>query len=320
MTPLLQFDNVTKSYDQGKVLPWTKTKQIPILHGISLTIARGETLGVVGESGSGKSTLGRMALRLVTPSSGRVVFDGHDITAMPERTFRPFRARIQMIFQDPQNSLNPALSIGASIAEALEVHRPDLGKAARDARIGTLLTHVGLSPAAASRRPHEFSGGQKQRVGIARALAVEPDLIVADEAVSALDVSVQAHILNLMRDLRDEPGLAYLFIAHDLAVVRRISHRVAVLYRGRIVELADRDTLFGAPLHPYTQMLLEAVPRLHSTQDRHMPGQPPQLTKADAPVGCPFYARCPMRMTVCLDNDPVPRLVAPGHEVACHVC
>ncbi|KXV41847.1 oligopeptide/dipeptide ABC transporter ATP-binding protein [Gluconobacter albidus] len=316
MTALLRFDAVTKSYGRPSLVPWQQSGVTPVLHGISLSVARGEIVGIVGESGSGKSTLGRMALRLVSPTSGRVFFDGHDITAMSERQFRPFRSRVQMIFQDPHNSLDPAISIGASVAEAIESTQPGLSQAERDERVAALLQQVGLNPLAAGRRPHAFSGGQKQRVGIARALATNPDLIVADEAVSALDVSVQAHILNLMRDLREQLGLAYLFIAHDLAVVRRVSHRVAVLYRGRIVESGCRDALFDTPLHPYTRMLLRSVPRARPLSELAAPAAPMDPVQTFA--GCPFYARCAERLDICRHVDPPARTMAPGREVACH--
>nr|WP_246495706.1 ABC transporter ATP-binding protein [Ameyamaea chiangmaiensis] len=312
----MRFDAVTKSYGRPSRFPWRGPAATPVLHGISLTVARGETVGIVGESGSGKSTLGRMALRLVSPTRGRVLFDGHDITAMSEREFRPFRSRVQMIFQDPHNALDPAISVGDSVSEALEATQPALSRSERGERVAALLQQVGLNPLSAGRRPHAFSGGQKQRIGIARALATRPELIVADESVSALDVSVQAHILNLMHDLREQLGLAYLFIAHDLAVVRRVSHRVAVLYRGRIVEAGGRDALFDTPLHPYTRMLLRSVPRTHPLSEAPAPGAPAEPQEPVA--GCPFYTRCAERMDICRHVDPPARTVVAGHDVACH--
>ncbi|MBB2203045.1 ABC transporter ATP-binding protein [Gluconacetobacter tumulisoli] len=317
MSALLRYDRVTKAYARPSLMPWGRPRSTPILHGISFALARGETLGIVGESGSGKSTLGRLALRLSTPTGGRILYDGQDINALTPAGLRAYRTKMQMIFQDPHNSLDPSLTVGMSIAEALDIHRSELGATERSERVGALLSQVGLSPTCATRRPHEFSGGQKQRIGIARALAVEPELIVADEAVSALDVSVQAHILNLMRDLRDALGLSYLFIAHDLAVVRRMSHRVAVLYRGRIVEMADRDDLFTRAQHPYTRMLLAAAPRRGT---HHAPAtEMPLAAPGPGGQGCPFHARCTLRQPHCAEVDPPSRTIAPGHEVACHL-
>lgn len=287
---------------------------------ISFELARGETLGVVGESGCGKTTLGRAILRLTEPTAGSVLFEGEDITRLGRADLRRRRRGFQMVFQDPSGSLNPRLKAGDSIGEALDIHGLAESKAARRQRVAELLVAVGLDPASATRYPHEFSGGQRQRLGIARALAVEPKLIVCDEPVSALDVSVQAQIINLLQDLQQQRGIAYLFIAHDLAVIEHISRRVIVMYLGQIVERAEAPAIIGAPKHPYTQALISAVPVVDPVSKRAriiLPGEVP--SPMHPPSGCPFHPRCPRaEYPRCQAEAPALREVAPGHWAACH--
>jgi oligopeptide/dipeptide ABC transporter ATP-binding protein len=286
---------------------------------VSFDLNAGETLALVGESGCGKSTTGRSLLRLVDIAGGSIEFGGRDIAALPASAVRPVRRDIQMIFQDPFASLDPRLTVGFSIAEPLYVHGVAKGREAEE-RVRWLLQHVGLSPDHAQRYPHEFSGGQRQRIGIARALALNPSLIVCDEPVSALDVSVQAQVINLLRDLQQEFKLSYLFVAHDLAVVEHISHRIAVMYLGKIVELTDRDSLFAEPLHPYTEALLSAVPMPDPEAKRQriiLQGDVP--SPINPPSGCRFHTRCPYVMPRCKTEEPEMREVKPGHQVACHL-
>jgi peptide/nickel transport system ATP-binding protein len=288
---------------------------------VSLTIERGETLGLVGESGCGKSTLGRALLRLYEPTGGRIVFDGTDITHLPEADLRPLRRRMQMVFQDPFASLNPRHSVGRIVGEPLKAHglasRGEATKTVRD-----LLQRVGLPADAISRYPHEFSGGQRQRIGVARVLALNPDLIIADEPVSALDVSIQAQIINLLDELQHDFALTYLFIAHDLAVVRHISDRIAVMYLGKIVEVSPADELYSTPLHPYTISLLSAVPIPDPAVEQKretilLAGDLP--SPANPPAGCRFHTRCPfVQPTRCRDEVPPLRPLLSGHGVACH--
>jgi oligopeptide/dipeptide ABC transporter ATP-binding protein len=298
-------------------------KKVRAVDGVSFEIAAGETLGLVGESGCGKSTLGRAILRLQEPTAGRVQIDGVDVTALDEKPLRAFRRRAQIIFQDPYASLNPRMTIGEALAEPLEIHALHGDRAGRERRVRELLERVGLRAEMAARFPHEFSGGQRQRIGIARALAVEPKFIVADEPLSALDVSIQAQIVNLLVALQSEQKLTYLFISHDLKVVEHLCDRVAVMYLGRIVELAPAAELYARPLHPYTRALLSAVPMLDPEKQRVrilLEGDPP--SPADPPSGCAFHPRCPLyakkeRPEVCRSETP-PLDEKAGHPAACH--
>jgi oligopeptide transport system ATP-binding protein len=295
---------------------------VKAVDGVTLMIRRGETLGLVGESGCGKSTTGRTILQLDRPTSGEVWFDGQDLVRLQGENLRRMRRRFQMIFQDPYASLNPRMTVGDIIGEPLEVH--DLTRGANPrGRVEELLRIVGLDPSFTNRYPHEFSGGQRQRIGIARALAVNPDFVVCDEPVSALDVSIRAQVLNLLQSLQQQFGLTYLFIAHDLAVVRHISDRVAVMYLGKIVELADRDALYANPQHPYTRALLSAVPipspKIERKRERIiLIGDAP--SPSNPPPGCPFHTRCPIARTgLCDITVPEWREIAPGQWVACHL-
>jgi len=292
---------------------------VKAVDGVSLRVGAGETVGLVGESGCGKSTLGRSAMGLVPATSGSIWLDGQEIAGRSRAALRPLRPTMQMIFQDPYASLNPRMSVGRILEEPLIVHRR--GDAAqRRERVRWLMEKVGLRPEAAARHPHEFSGGQRQRIGIARSLALAPRLVICDEPVSALDVSVRAQVINLLMDLKSELGLAYLFISHDLSVVEHVSDRIAVMYLGRIVELADRQTLWTRPRHPYTRALISAVPAVSpdapATERIRLVGDLP--SPIDPPSGCTFRTRCPMAVPECAVRVPGLRALAPGHEVACH--
>jgi oligopeptide transport system ATP-binding protein len=317
---LLKVENLKKHFPIRRGILQRQVGAVKAVDGVNFDVRKGETLGLVGESGCGKSTTGRVILQLYSATDGRVFFNGQDLTRLKGETLRRMRAQMQMIFQDPYASLNPRMTVGEIIGEPMEIHGLAAGSEKTE-RVRQLLQVVGLNPFFASRFPHEFSGGQRQRIGIARALALNPSFIVCDEPISALDVSIQAQVVNLLEDLQKDRGLTYLFIAHDLSMVRHIADRVAVMYLGRIMELSTREEVYSDPLHPYTQALLSAVPvpdpaveakrqRIILTGDVPSPANPP--------TGCVFHTRCPIAQDECSQRVPEWREVRPGHWVACH--
>jgi oligopeptide/dipeptide ABC transporter ATP-binding protein len=315
--PLLRVEALTKHFPVTRGVLGRVVGQLRAVDGVSFEIGAGETLGLVGESGCGKTTVGRAVLRLLEPTSGKITFQGVDITHAPERALATTRRNLQIIFQDPYSSLNPRLRLADIVGEALEVHGIARGAEA-DRRVADLLRRVGLSPAWMNRYPHEFSGGQRQRIGIARAIALDPKLIVCDEAVSALDVSIQAQVLNLLIQLRREMNLAYLFIAHDLSVVRHVSHRIAVMYLGQIVELGTAKRLFTAPAHPYTRALLASIPMpVPRREPRRLILHGDVPSPLNPPRGCRFHTRCPAVMDRCRTEEPETVTVETGHTVTC---
>jgi oligopeptide transport system ATP-binding protein len=318
--PIVRVENLSKEFPAGSTgIIGGKSLSIKAVAGVNLAIQRGETLGLVGESGSGKSTLGRLILKLLEPTAGRVVFDGRDLSTLGRAELRALRRQMQLVFQDPYASLNPRMRVRSIVGEGIEIHKLARG-AEKERRIAELLAMVGMSADAMDRRPHEFSGGQRQRIGIARALAVNPRFLVLDEPVSALDVSIQAQIINLLQDLQEKLKLTYLFIAHDLRVVEHISNRVAIMYLGKIVEIASRDEIYLNPRHPYTRALLSAIPTIDASNKPErikLPGEMP--SPINPPSGCAFHPRCPYAQDVCTKVEPKLETGRGGHAVACHV-
>jgi oligopeptide/dipeptide ABC transporter ATP-binding protein len=316
---LVEIRNLKKHFPVGEGLFSRGKGAVKAVDGVNLTINEGETVGLVGESGCGKSTLGRTILRLIEPTSGEVIFQGKNLLTMPQRELRDMRRQMQIIFQDPYASLNPRMRVGDIVGEGLEIHKLAKGKAKRD-RVMELLHQVGLREDHYDRYPHEFSGGQRQRIGIARALAVSPKFIVCDEPVSSLDVSIQAQIINLLQELQEKMHLTYLFISHDLRVVEHISHRVAIMYLGKVVEIAKGDTIYRDAKHPYTRALLSAVPIPDMSRKKErvvLEGDVP--SPVNPPPGCTFHPRCSYREALCSQSEPPLDFTADGHGVACHV-
>jgi len=320
-TPLVEIKNLKKYFPITRgVVFQRRVGDIKAVDDVNFKIFKGETLGLVGESGSGKTTIGRTILRLHEPTSGEIIFEGEDFLQVEAKELRDMRRRMQMIFQDPYASLNPRMTIGTIVGEPLEVHDRLKGRA-KNARVEELLNLVGINPGLVNRYPHEFSGGQRQRIGVARALALNPDLIICDEPIASLDVSIQAQVVNLLKDLQEEFNLTYLFIAHDLSMVRHISDRMAVMYLGKLMELASGIEISSDPLHPYTQALMSAVPVPDPVVEgeRHriiLEGDIP--SPANPPTGCNFNSRCPIAKDICFETDPEFREVRPAHFAACH--
>ncbi len=316
--PLLELEHLEMLFPVRVAAGGRKRGHVHAVDDVSLTLAQGETLGLVGESGCGKTTLARCVVRLLRPTSGTVRFRGTDITSLGSRALRPYRSKMQIVFQDPRGSLNPRKRVNQIIAAGLRLNQ---GAGSKEERVGQLLSHVGLNPEHATRFPHEFSGGQRQRIGVARALAVNPQLIVLDEPVSALDVSIQAQVVNLLDDLQDQLGLSYIFVAHDLSVVRHVSDRIAVMYLGKVVELSAAEVLYTRPIHPYTVSLLAAIPipdpELSRSRSRHVVrGELP--SPIEPPPGCRFHTRCPGATDICRLVEPPLAVYPGGHQAACH--
>ncbi len=315
---LLEVKDLKKYYPLTAGIVSRHIGDIKAVDGVTFDLNEGESLGLVGESGCGKSTLGKAILRLEEPTAGRIIYEGTDITGLDKGALRELRKEMQIIFQDPEASLDPRMTVGDSICEPLAIH--NIGdERLRDETVAKLLKQVGLEPNQAGLYPHELSGGQKQRVGIARALALNPKLIIADEPVSALDVSIQAQILNLMLDIQGELGLAYLLIAHDLSVIKYVAHRIAVMYLGKIVELAEKKELFNSPLHPYTEALISAVPSLRRKTGKRIVLRGDVPSPLNPPSGCRFHPRCHRTMPRCSQEEPELVEISPGHWVACHL-
>ncbi len=318
--PLVRAEKLSKEFEAG-ASGFVRRHRLTVkaVNAVNLDIYPGETLGLVGESGSGKSTLGRLLLKLIEPTAGRVIFDGRDLAALSRKELRGLRREMQLVFQDPYASLNPRMRVRSIVGEGIEIHRLARG-AEKERRIAELLELVGLDAEVMNRYPHEFSGGQRQRIGIARALAVNPRFLVLDEPVSALDVSIQAQIINLLQDLQERLRLTYLFIAHDLRVVEHISQRVAIMYLGKIVEMASRDEIYSNPRHPYTRALLSAIPSVNPearAERIKLPGEVP--SPVEPPTGCAFHPRCPYAKDICRGTEPALETGHGGHGVACHV-
>lgn len=319
--PLVQVENLRMHFPILQGILRRQVGAIKAVDGLNFDIYKRETLALAGESGCGKSTTGRLILQLYRATEGRVVFAGQDLTKLSGERLRRMRPRMQMIFQDPQASLNPRMTVGSIVAEPLQEHGLSAGQT-KQQRVEELLDAVGLNPSHANRYPHEFSGGQRQRIGIARALALNPEFIVCDEPIAALDVSIQAQVVNLLEDLQEKFGLTYLFISHDLSMIRHMADRVAIMYLGKIMELGPSDKVYGEPLHPYTQALLSAVPIPNPVQEAErrrtiLSGDVPNA--ASPPSGCPFRTRCPIAVARCAEEEPAWRELRPGHHVACHL-
>ncbi len=314
--PLLEINNLKKSFTIKDPIG-RRSAQLTAVNDISFTLNKGETLGLVGESGCGKSTTGKLIMQLLKADQGQVLFNGTDLTTLSARQIRPYRRQLQMIFQDPFSSLNPRMTVSSILSEPLKIHALVPAPLIRD-RVIELLEQVGLSALHEQRYPHEFSGGQRQRIGIARAMAVEPEIIIADEPVSALDLSVQAQILNLMQDIKLKHNLSYIFIAHDLAVIEHVSDRIAVMYLGKIVELCGADELYNKPCHPYTEALLNAVPVPDPQQRRPLALKGEIPSPVNPPSGCHFHPRCPYADTLCQTQEPKLTSITSNHQVSCH--